>query len=60
MVTGPPPQVTPLCVTHASHVLRYFEGAVVPEVCLHWEWCNVESTDDLISCRELLKTEFNG
>jgi hypothetical protein len=39
---------------------RYFEGAIVPEVCQAQHWCNVESTDDLIACRELLKQEFNG
>jgi hypothetical protein len=33
---------------------------VVPEVCQHWEWCDVESTEDLVACRELLKAEFNG
>jgi hypothetical protein len=39
---------------------RYFEGAIVPEVCDSWEWCDPKSADDLLACRELLKTEFNG
>lgn len=38
----------------------YFEGAIVPEICQSWEWCNPQSADDLVACRELLKTEFNG
>jgi hypothetical protein len=39
---------------------RYFEGAIVPEVCTSWEWCDPRNADDLVACRELLKTEFNG
>ena len=44
----------------SNDLRRYFEGAVVPEVCQHWEWCDPKSQDDLVSCRELLKAEFNG
>lgn len=44
-----------------SNELRgYFEGAVVPEVCNSWEWCDPSNREDLETCRELLKQEFNG
>jgi hypothetical protein len=44
----------------SNKLRRYFEGAVVPEVCQHWEWCDPSKPDDLVACRELLKAEFNG
>jgi hypothetical protein len=44
----------------SNDLRRYFEGAIVPQVCESWEWCDPKNPDDLIACRELLKAEFNG
>jgi hypothetical protein len=44
----------------SNDLRRYFEGAIVPQVCESWDWCDPTNRDDLNACRELLKAEFNG